>query len=117
VVQDLLELGCGLRTLTQAQVRQAAQVHRLGVSARKAIRMPAVHHLGGLAAPGSLLMSIAKHAFGFSLPQLPVLCFGLLQDRNIRVSVLPQREEILIGRLGLAEVALQHISATEAKMG
>ncbi len=48
------------------------------------------------------------------LPQLRVLRFRLLQDRNIRVRVLPQRKEILIGRLGLDGVALQHISATEA---
>ena len=36
-----------------------------------------------------------------SLTQLRVLRFGLLQDRNIRVRVIPQREEILIGLLGL----------------
>src|SRR5215471_181923 len=51
-----------------------------------------------------------------SLLQLRVLCFRLPQDRNIRVRVLPKRKEILIGRLGLRDIALQHISATEPKM-
>jgi hypothetical protein len=29
--------------------------------------------------------------------QLRVFCFGLLQDGDVRVGVLPEREEILIG--------------------
>src|ERR1035438_3926008 len=55
-------------------------------------------------------------AESFSLLQLRVLRFGLQQDRNIRVRVLPEREKVLVGHLGLGDVALQHISATEAKM-
>src|SRR6266702_2601174 len=51
------------------------------------------------------------------LLQFRVFRFRPLQDRNIRVRVLPQREEILIGRLRLNGVPLQHISATEVKMG
>src|SRR5262249_13972114 len=39
----------------------------------------------------------------------------LLQDGDVGVGVFPECKEILIGRLGLGNVALQHISATEAK--
>jgi hypothetical protein len=49
--------------------------------------------------------------------QLRVLRLGLSQDRNVRVRVLPQCEEILICRLGFGRVALQYVGATEAKMG
>src|SRR5215472_16382924 len=52
-----------------------------------------------------------------SLLQLRVLCFRLSQDGNIRVRVLPERKEVLIGGLGLGNVTLQHISATEAEVG
>src|SRR5208337_1804859 len=45
--------------------------------------------------------------------QLGVLCLGLLQDGDIRVGVVPQSQEILIRRLGLGRVALQHVSATK----
>ena len=35
------------------------------------------------------------------LLQLRVLRLGLLQNGEIRVSIFPQREEILVGRFGL----------------
>jgi hypothetical protein len=41
--------------------------------------------------------------------------FSPLQHRNVRVRILPQREEILIGRFSLRGVTLQHKSAAEAK--
>src|SRR4029077_16322970 len=51
------------------------------------------------------------------LMKLRVLGICSDENRNVRVGVFPKREEILIGRLGLDGVALQYISATEAKMG
>ena len=52
-----------------------------------------------------------------SLLQLCVLCFGLLQDRNIRISVFPEREEILVGGTGLGDVTLYGISARQSEAG
>ena len=40
------------------------------------------------------------------LLQLREFRLGLLEDGNVRVGVFPEREEILIGRLGLGGVAL-----------
>jgi hypothetical protein len=51
------------------------------------------------------------------LLQLRVLRLCSNEDRNIRVCVLPQREEILVGRLGFGGVALQGVSSGEAQPG
>src|SRR5215471_16447662 len=51
------------------------------------------------------------------LIQLRVLSLRLFQDWDFGVGIFPKRKKVLIGRLGLGDVALQHISATEAKMG
>jgi hypothetical protein len=41
------------------------------------------------------------------LAHLGVFHFGSDEDRNVRVGVFPEREEILIGRLAFGGVALQ----------
>jgi hypothetical protein len=50
------------------------------------------------------------------LLQLRILGFGGDQDGDVRVAVFPEREEILIGRLGLGGVALHRVGAGEAEM-
>jgi hypothetical protein len=52
----------------------------------------------------------------WGLLQLRILRFRCDKDGNVRVGILPQREEILIGRLGFGSVALQDIGAGEAEM-
>src|SRR5215472_5220694 len=47
--------------------------------------------------------------------QLRILRLRLLQDGNVRISILPQRQEILIRRAGFGSVALQLVSAGEAE--
>jgi hypothetical protein len=50
--------------------------------------------------------------------QLRVLRFTSNEDRNVGVSILPQRQEILIGRFGLGGVALQCVGvSTNLEMG
>jgi len=49
--------------------------------------------------------------------QLQILRFGFLEDRDIGVGVFPEREKILICRLGFRSVALQHIGAGKLKVG
>ena len=44
-----------------------------------------------------------------SSSQSGVFCLGLLEDRNVRVGVLPQREEALIRPLNVRRVVLQGI--------
>src|SRR5450755_4038846 len=44
------------------------------------------------------------------LLQFGVLYFGLFQDGNVRISVLPERQEVLIGAAGLTRIALQRVS-------
>jgi hypothetical protein len=51
-----------------------------------------------------------------NLFQLRVLRFRSDENGNIRVSVLPKREEILIGRFGFGSVALQDVGASEAQV-
>src|SRR5271155_1632427 len=48
--------------------------------------------------------------------QLCVLRLGPFKDRNVRVSIFPEREEILVGDPGFGGVSLQNISAAETKM-
>jgi len=48
---------------------------------------------------------------GQGLLQLCVFRFGFLQDRDVRVGVFPEREEILIGGAGFGGVPLQGVSA------
>jgi hypothetical protein len=50
------------------------------------------------------------------LLQLRVLRFRSDEDRNIRVGIFPEREEILIGRLGLGGVALHGIGPADLEM-
>ena len=51
------------------------------------------------------------------LMKLRILSPGLLKDGDVRVGVLPEREKILIRRLGLGGVALHSVSPRETKMG
>src|SRR5664279_6545901 len=51
------------------------------------------------------------------LLQRGVLGFGLLQDGDIRVSVFPERQEVLICGTGFDRVALHSVSASEAETG
>jgi hypothetical protein len=53
----------------------------------------------------------------FPLLQLRVLCLGLLQDRNVRVGVFPQREEVLVGAAGLVLVACEYVGASKLQVG
>ena|SRR6516164_2660910 len=46
------------------------------------------------------------------LLQLRILRLGLLQDGDVAIGVLPQREEIVVGGAGFGGVALHGISAT-----
>src|SRR6516165_6601546 len=55
--------------------------------------------------------------FHAHLLQLCVFRLGLLQDGDVGVGVFPECKEVLIRGTGLRGVALQHISANEAKMG
>jgi hypothetical protein len=48
--------------------------------------------------------------------QFRVLCLSSDEDGNVGVRVLPKREEILIGRLGLGGVALHGVGASKAKV-
>ena len=48
--------------------------------------------------------------------QLRVLRFRSDEDGNVRVGVFPQREEILIGRLGFGGVALHRVCAGHSEM-
>src|ERR1700680_3083153 len=50
------------------------------------------------------------------LLQLGVFCLGLLKDRNIRIGVFPEGEEILIRGSGLCRIALQNVGAPELHM-
>jgi hypothetical protein len=45
------------------------------------------------------------------LQQLGVLGIGLVQDRDTRIGVFPNFEELLIGRSGLGRIALHGVSA------
>jgi len=51
------------------------------------------------------------------LIQLCVVRLGLLQDGDIRVSVFPQGEEVLIRGAGFRRVALEGIGAGDADVG
>jgi hypothetical protein len=51
------------------------------------------------------------------LLQLRVLSFSLLQDGDVGVGVFPEREEILVRRLGLGRVALHNIGSADLEMG
>jgi hypothetical protein len=50
------------------------------------------------------------------LLQLRVLRLSGDEDRNVGVGVFPEREEILIGRLGFGVVALQHVGSADLEM-
>ncbi len=49
--------------------------------------------------------------------QLRVFFFGLLEDRDVAISVLPEEQEILILSTGLGRVAGEGVRAAEAEMG
>ena len=51
------------------------------------------------------------------LLQLRVLRFRSDEDGDVRVGVFPEREEILIGRLGLGGVALHGVGSADLEMG
>jgi hypothetical protein len=48
--------------------------------------------------------------------QLCILSLGLLQNGDVGVSVLPEREEIIIGGAGFGSVALQSVGPRKAQM-
>src|SRR6266478_2980991 len=50
------------------------------------------------------------------LLQLRVLRLGLLKDRNVRVGVLPEREESLVGGAALGSVALHSVGAAQLEV-
>ncbi len=50
------------------------------------------------------------------LLQLRVLRLGLLKDRNVRVGVLPEREESLVGGAALGSVALHRVGAAQLEV-
>ena len=52
----------------------------------------------------------------FVLLQLGVLYLGLLEDRDVRVSVFPERKEFLIGRLRLSFISRQSVSPGQLQM-
>src|SRR5260370_42496001 len=54
--------------------------------------------------------------FAWNLLQLGVFGLGGDEDGDVGVGVFPQRQKILIGRLGLGGVALQGISAGNAEI-
>src|SRR5271166_3305974 len=45
-----------------------------------------------------------------------VFCFGFFQDWHVRVGVLPECEEILVGAFGFGGVALHGVGATDLEM-
>jgi len=47
------------------------------------------------------------------LVKLCILCFCFLQDRDVRIGVFPEREEIIVGSFGFGSVALQRVGARE----
>ena len=49
--------------------------------------------------------------------QLRVLCLRLLQNRNIRISIFPQRQKILISGFRFRGVALRGVGARKAEAG
>ncbi len=48
--------------------------------------------------------------------QLRIFCPGLLQDGNVGISVLPEREETLLHGAGLGGVTFQNVGAGESWM-
>ena len=59
-----------------------------------------------------------RHLFEVAsgLMKLRVLRFRSDEDRNVRICVFPQREEILIRRFGLGGVALHGIGSADLEM-
>src|SRR5580704_6465214 len=49
--------------------------------------------------------------------QLRVLRLGFFQDRDVRVGVFPEDEEILVGSLGFGGVTCHRVSAPELQTG
>jgi hypothetical protein len=50
------------------------------------------------------------------LVQIRVFCFSFLQDGDVRVSVLPEGEEILIGRFRFGRVALHGVGSADLQV-
>ena len=71
-------------------------------------------HSGGTLT--AFAMRKSRKSLGLRLLQLRILLLGLLQDREVGVSVFPQREEILVSNAALRGVALKGVSASQAKM-
>ena len=47
--------------------------------------------------------------------QFRILCFGFFQDRDVGVRVFPDREEVLVGPLRVAYVALKSVCACKTE--
>src|ERR1700704_3437534 len=70
--------------------------------------------LGDQYPPGEVTARISARRA--QLLQLRVLRFGLLQDRNVRISVFPEGEEILIRGAGFGGVPGDGVGATQLEM-
>ena len=62
----------------------------------------------------TLLASTKEH---MQLLQLCILGLGLLQDRNVGISVLPEGKKIAVSGSRFSGVVLHHVCATELKIG
>jgi hypothetical protein len=63
--------------------------------------------LGDQFPPGEVTVRISARCA--QLLQLRVLRFSLLQDRDVRIGVFPQRQKILVRSSALRGVALHHV--------
>jgi len=95
----ILELvrGCGRVANYTLGSQLAIQANKAGSDSR-----PKWVNAAGPAIPGSL--------------QPGVFGLRLLQDRNIGVGVLPEREKVLIGTARFGVISLQKISASKTEM-
>ena len=82
-----------------------------GVGRDRDRRAPSIEELARRVAPLPSLLLRIGHLF-----QHCVFGFGLLENWNFRVGVLPRCKEILIRRAGFGCVSLQRIGAAEAQM-
>jgi hypothetical protein len=78
-----------------------------------ATRLSVVLRLGGV---GRSCVIRASQFGAPRLVQFRVLRFCCNEDGNVRVGILPEREEILIGRLGFGGVALDGIGSADLEM-
>src|SRR5271169_177600 len=56
------------------------------------------------------------HRGATQLLQLCILGFGLLEDRDVRVRIFPERKEVLIGRSCLGVITRQRVSPAQLQV-